>query len=115
MKGSRLILFAMVVALAGCSRAPHVTITNRSTNVLANVVVTGSGFTNRIDSIAVGAETKFTVHPRGDSGIRITFDAAGQHIDSGDNGYFEGSGGYMVAVTVEPNLKVLVSSKLRNY
>src|SRR5438105_4465473 len=69
-----------VVALVGCSRAPVVTITNRSTNVLANVIVSGSGFSNRIESIGAGAESRLTVRPRGESGLRIAFDACGQRV-----------------------------------
>ena len=115
MRSNPLIIFAATVALAGCSRAPVVTITNRSTNALANVVLSGTGFSNRIDSIAAGAETRITVHPRGESGIRIAFDADGQHVDSGDQGYFEAGGGYRVAITVAPDLKVSVSSDLRSY
>ena len=115
MHGSHLILIAVIVTVAGCSRAPVVTITNRSTNALANVVVSGSGFTNRIDKIAAGAESRITVHPRGESGVRVAFDAGGQHIDAAEQGYFEAGGGYRVAVTVEPDLKVSVSSDLRRY
>jgi len=59
MRSSYLILLATIVALAGCSRSPFVTITNRSTNTLANVVVSGSGFSNHIDSIAAGARESF--------------------------------------------------------
>jgi hypothetical protein len=115
MRSSPLIILAAIVALAGCSRAPVVTITNRSTNALANVVVTGSGFSNRIDSIAAGAEQRLPVRPRGESGVRIVFDADGRHIDTGEQGYFEAGGGYRVAVTVAPDLKVSVSSDLRSY
>lgn len=115
MHGPHLLLLAMIMAAAGCSRAPVVTITNRSTNALVNIVVSGSGFTNRIARIAAGAETRLTVNPRGESGLCIAFDAGEQHIDSGEQGYFEGSGGYRVAVTVQPDLKVSVSSDLRSY
>ena len=115
MHSSHFIILAAIVALAGCSRAPVVTITNRSTNALANVVVSGSGFSNRIDTIAAGAESRLTVRPRGESGLRVAFDAGGQHIDVGERGYFEAGGGYRVAVTVQPDLKVSVSSGLRSY
>jgi hypothetical protein len=106
---SRAIIITAIVALVGCSRtSPVVTIANRSTNALANVVLSGSGFTNRIDSIAAGAQSSLTVRPRGESGVRIAFDAGGQHIDSGEQGYFEAGGGYRVAITVAPDLKVSV-------
>lgn len=112
---SRIIIFAAMVTLAGCSRAPVITITNRSTNALTAVVVSGSGFSERIDRIAAGAERRLTVHPRGESGLRVTFDAGSQHIDVDDLAYIEAGGGYRVTVTVQPDLKVSASSDLRGY
>jgi hypothetical protein len=115
MRASHLILLATTVALSGCTRAPVITISNRSTNTLANVVVSGSGFSNRIDSIAAGAERRFTVRPPGESGLRVTFDAGSQRIDVDDLAYIEAGGGYRVAVTVQPDLKVSASSNIRGY
>ena len=112
---NHVVILAAVVTLVGCSGAPVVTIANRSTNALANVVVSGSGFSNRIDNIAAGAERRLTIRPRGESGVRIEFDAGGQHVDSGEQGYFEARGGYRLAVTVAPDLRVLVSQDLRSY
>ena len=74
-----------------------------------------SGFAERIDSIAAGAERRLTVHPRGESGVRVAFDAGSQHIDAGEQGYFEAVGGYRVSVTVQPDLTVSVASDLRSY
>jgi len=115
MNSSHFILLTTIFALAGCSRSPVVTITNRSTNLLANVVVSGSGFSNRIDSIAAGAECRFTVRPPGESGLRVVFDAGGQRIDVDDLAYIEASGGYRVTVTVQPDMKVSASSNIRGY
>jgi hypothetical protein len=115
MQISRIIVIAALVALEGCSRAPVVTIANRSTVTLSNIVISGSGFSNRIDRIAGGGEHRLTVHPRGESGVRLAFDAGGQHVDSGEQGYFEASGGYRVIVTVNTNLSVSVSSDLSSY
>jgi hypothetical protein len=109
------IILAAIVTLAGCSRAPVITIDNRSTSAIANIVVSGSGFSERIDNIAAGAKTTLTVHPRGESGVRLAFDADGRHIDAGEQGYFEAGGEYRVSVIVEPELKVSVSSQLRTY
>jgi len=109
------IILATIVTLAGCSRAPVITIDNRSTSAIANIAVSGSGFSERIDNIAAGAKTTLTVHPRGESGVRLAFDADGRHIDTGEQGYFEAGGGYRVSVIVEPDLKVSVSSQLRSY
>ena len=110
-----IIILTSVFVLGGCSRAPVVTITNRSPIALTNIVVSGSGFSERIDSIAAGSERRFTVRPYGKSGVRVAFDAGGQHIDAGEQGYFEAGGGYRVAVTVQSDLKVSVSSDLRSY
>lgn len=102
------IVLAVVLAWAGCSRDTGVTVTNHSPGVITNIVVSGSGFSERIDSISAGSEHSLTVHPWGDSGVRVAFDAGGQHVDAGEQGYFEASGGYHVAVIVEPDLKVTV-------
>jgi hypothetical protein len=111
----RIIMLAWVVALAGCSPSPVVTITNHSPVALNNVVVSGSGFSERIESIAAGAEHRVTVRPRGESGLRVAFDAGSQHIDVDDLAYIEASGGYRVAVTVQSDLKVSASSDLGGY
>jgi hypothetical protein len=109
------LVLGALVALAGCSRAPVVTITNYSSITLSNVVVSGSGFSERIGTVEAGGQHKLTVHPRGESGMRVAFDAGSQHVDSGDQGYFEASGGYRVSATVGTNLSVSVSSDLRAY
>ena len=104
----RAIIFGAALTLSGCSDSAVVTITNRSSIVLSNVVVLGSGFTNRFASIAAGAKQQFAVLPRGESGLRVAFDAAGQRIDSGENGYFEAR--YGVSAVIGTNLSVSVSS-----
>jgi uncharacterized lipoprotein YajG len=108
---SSVIILAATLTLVGCSGSSVVTITNRSSVVLSNVVVSGSGFTNRLESIAAGAEQQIAVHPRGESGLRVSFDAAGQRIDSGEQGYFEAQG-YRVSAVIATNLSVSISSGL---
>jgi hypothetical protein len=108
-------VLAAIVALAGCSRAPVVTITNHSSTTLSNVVVSGSGFSERIGTVGVGGQHKLTVHPRGESAMRVAFDAGNRHVDSGERGYFEAGGGYRVSATVDTNLSVSISSDLRSY
>ena len=115
MHAPHLILFAALVALAGCSRTPAITISNRSTSVLSNIVVSGSGFSNRIDCIAAGAECRLTVRPPGESGLRVAFDVGGHRVDVDDLAYIEAAGGYHVAVIVQPDLKVSATSTIRGY
>ena len=107
------IMVAVLAVAAGCSRTPVITVKNRSPLTISNVVVSGSGFTNHIATIAAGAEHQLTVQPSGDSGVRLLFDAGMQHIDSGNQGYFEARGGYRITATVGTNLSVSVTSNTR--
>ncbi len=114
----RVIILAAALVLAGCSRPSGVTVvtvTNRSSATLTNVVASGSGFSERIDSIAAGAEHKLSVRARGESGMRLVFDAGSQHVDAGEQGYFEAGGDYRVTVTIQTNLNVSVSSDTKRY
>jgi hypothetical protein len=104
------VILATTIALVWCSRGPVVTITNQSTVILSNIVLSGSGFTNRIDQIAPGGRQRLAVHWRGESGLRVVFEAGGRHVDSGEQGYFEA--GYQVNATIDTNLTVSVSSNL---
>ena len=110
-----LILLAVVFAWAGCSRETGLTVANHSPAMLTNIIVSGSGFSEHIDSLAAGSERRLIVHPQGESGVRVAFDASGRHIDVDEQGYFEGGGAYRVAVTIEQDLKVRVSSELKRY
>ncbi len=110
-----LILFCLVLAWTGCSRETGVTVANRSSGVITNIMVSGSGFSARIDSLAAGSEHRLVVHPRGESGVRVAFDAGDRHVDSEEQDYFEGGGSYQVAIIIEPDLKVTVSVELAHY
>ena len=107
------IFLAGVFLLAGCSNGPVVTITNHSSVTLSNMLISGSGFTNGVEPMAPNSQFKLAVHPQGETGLRVAFDAAGQHIDSGEQGYFESGNAYHCAVAINSNLQVTVSSDLR--
>jgi len=109
MRIPKLIMVAALAAVTGCSRAPVLTIKNQSSLTLSNVVVSGSGFSTRIAKIPAGTEHRLTVRPSGDSGVRLVFDAGTQHIDSGNQGYFEARGGYRVFAIIGTNLSVSIS------
>ena len=106
---------ALVFVLAGCSRETGLLVANHSSGVVTNIRVSGSGFSERIDRLAAGAEYRLSIHPRGESGARVAFEAGGRHIDAGEQGYFEGGGSYRVVVIIEPDLHVTVSSELEQY
>jgi hypothetical protein len=84
MRIQSLIILSMLVGAAGCSRAPVLTITNESSLTLSNVVVSGSGFSEHVGNIAAGGERQLSVRLRGESGVRLVFDAGPQHVDSGE-------------------------------
>jgi hypothetical protein len=115
MRNAHISALAALMALTGCSDAPVITISNRASVAISNVVVSGSGFSARVDVIPIGADHKLKVYPRGESGIRLAFDADGRHVNSEEQGYFESTGGYRVSVTVQPDMKVSVSSDLQKY
>lgn len=110
-----IVAVAMLMAATGCSRAPVLTIKNQSSLTLSNVVVSGTGFSERIASISAGDEHRLRVRPQGESGVRLVFDAGMQHVDSGAQGYFESGGGYHITATVGTNLSVSVSEEPRKY
>ncbi len=111
----RAVALSCAATLAGCSPAPVVTIANQAPVGLANVVVSGTGFSRSVGNIAPGAQAVVAVSPRGESGLRIAFDAAGRHIESGDLAYLENNGGYRVAVTVAPDLRVAAHTEIKGY
>ena len=115
MRFSSTILVLLAITLAGCSRGPVVSVTNRSTVVISNAVVSGPLFTNAIGTLQPGEERSVVVHPHGESHVRLTFDASGQKIDSGGLEYFEESSSYRVSLTVTTNLQVESSSSIKHY
>lgn len=104
-----------MAASAGCSRAPVLTISNRSPQTVSNLVVSGTGFAHSVGNLAPGVEQRLNLRPRGESGIRMTFDVAGKRVDSGEQGYFEPRGGYRVKAIIETNLGVTVSQDTGGY
>jgi hypothetical protein len=112
---AQLLLVAGTIGVAGCSSSPVITITNRSDAVLTNLKVSGSGFSEHVESIAPATSRAITVRPRGESGLRVSFDSRGRHVDVDDLAYLEASGGYRVALTVQPDLKIEATATLRGY
>ena len=102
-------------ALTGCSRQPQLTVANQSSTPLTNLVVSGSGFSVTLGTLAPGAQTRIGVSPSGDSGLRFEFDAAGKHHSSAPDCYFESSPLYWVTATVAPDYSVKVNVSTKPY
>ena len=114
MKLHRLLVLAVVCSLfAGCSRPPQLTVINKSSSTLSNIVASGSGFSRPLSALAPGAQQQLTVSPRGESGLKLAVDAAGRHYEPQEQGYFEG--GYNVSATVAPDFTVSIESTLPRY
>jgi hypothetical protein len=103
---------ALALSVVSCSRGPVVTIRNDSGGELQNVVISGSGFSENIGTLPPAATHSFSPRVRGESGIRVQFDAAGEHHDSGEQDYFEAGEPYRVSVTVDQQIKVAVDAKV---
>lgn len=112
--------FHLVVGMAAtmfaaCSKAPVFTLTNHSTSVLTNIVVSGDGFAQRIDRLEPGSDSKFTVHPADETGVRLAFEANGRLIETAEAGYVRGKSSYRVNVNVAADLSTSVTSQLTAY
>ena len=104
-----------LAALTGCARQPQLTVVNQSSMPLTNLVVSGSGFSLRLDTLAPGAQTRVAVSPSGDSGLRFEFDAGGKHHSSAPDCYFENSPLYRVTATIGPDFTVKVDVRIEKY
>lgn len=112
------VLFSCLVASMlslGCSPGNRLVVVNESDSPLHDVLVSGSGFSEQIGTIAAHGEARLVVRPRGESGLHIQFNAKGTSISFGPDGYFEGSGGYLITATVSRDLAVSVKSALSPY
>lgn len=106
-----LILVATIILATGCSRSPVITLRNQSGLMLSNVVVAGVGFSEQVGILAPGGEHRLHVRPQGETGVRVSFEAGSQRVDSGSQGYFEAGGGYRVKATIGTNLGVSVTGE----
>ncbi len=111
-----LIAAAAMLMPTGCSQEPAIVVTNRSAITLANVTLSGSGFSQRIDRLSPHEVAKLTVSPKGPSGVRVVFDAAGRRFDTkGQIGLFRERGRYLVNIVIGPDLRLTVLSESRGY
>lgn len=103
-------ILAAAIFAAGCSRAPiPLTVQNQSPLTLSNIVVSGSGFSERISSISPGGDHRLYIRPQGRSTVRLVYDTGTQHLDSGPQAYFDTDGVTSLIAKVRPNLSVSVS------
>lgn len=112
MRLRHLYLVSLAVALSGCSSGVPITIANHSAVAVQELVLSGSGFSQSVATIAPGDSATVLIHATGESGLGVAFTANAHRVTLPEQGYFEGSGGYKVSVAINPNLSVLVRSDL---
>ena len=101
--------------LVGCDRSTPVSVMNQSGATLRNVVISGSGFDQPLGDIAQGVAATTQVRPRGESGLKLSFQSGHRLVTLPAGGYFEGGGRYEVTVVVTRDLGAAVNSTLRPY
>jgi hypothetical protein len=105
-------LCAALLGMVGCSGKPEFGITNRSSRRLTNIVVSGVGFSESINSLASGVKSNFTAQPTSGSRLRVSFDAEDKHIEAIPQEYVS-NGSFCVEILIGADLTVSVSSALR--
>ena len=79
----RLVALGIVLALLqGCTSGDPVKVMNNSPTELTNVVVSGNGFSQSFGTIPAGGAETMRVRARGESGLRIVFEANGHSYSS---------------------------------
>lgn len=106
-----LLALGLAAALSSCSLAPRITVQNDSPHTLSNLVVSGTGFSERLPILEPGAQHRWTVTPGSESSLGLRFDAAQRTVDSGKQGYFEPKGRYRIEAVVHPDLNISVTTK----
>lgn len=117
MKHTRTFLAVLLcfATLAGCSRQPQLTVVNQSSVPLTKLIVSGSGFSKDLGTLAPGAQVHIGVSTSGESSLRLEFNASGQHFSATPDCYFENSSLYRVTATVAPDYSVKVNVSTKPY
>ena len=86
---------------------------NESADPLANLVLSGSGFSEPLGRLEPGEKKTVEVTPSADTGLALEFEAKGTKHAPPADGYFEASGLYRVTARVNPDFSVKVESEIR--
>ena len=86
--------------------SPVITLKNDSEKRISNILLSGSGFSQTIPSLAPRSTTSVVVYPQGASGLKIEFAVDGKSHMKDDLAYLESFGGYCVTVQVAADLTI---------
>jgi uncharacterized protein YggE len=104
---------AAVLLLAGCVSGVPVSVTNHSASELRQVTVSGTGFSERIGTIAAGATETVRVRPRAETAVKVAFEVDGERYSAITEGEIENDDVNTVAVTVADDLSISMETQLR--
>ena len=121
MKKSKIFLLVGAVGAIGLAAFlsrqsnPIITLENRSNAIITNVVLSGSGFSSWLGEITADSKRQVSVYPKGESSVRVAFDAAGRHFEKDNLGYIESAGRYRVNLAVEADFKIVARDATVGY
>jgi hypothetical protein len=116
MRFYNLILMAVIVVLAGCSRHPReISITNRSSTTISNLCVKGTLFSLPlpVGPLASGASLHFEIPKQSEQQAWLTFEADGKKYDSKGKEMFEFNQTHLVSVWVDVDFTVQSSRAIK--
>ncbi len=106
-KNTQLKIIILTLFIFGCfSSGTKVHIKNESGHDLYNLVLSGSGFSEKIEELKDGTTTTIELFPPGESSLDLKFTANGKDFDLPQDTYFEGGGAYTVFVKIGKNFEV---------
>jgi hypothetical protein len=108
-----MIMLAIGMAVAGCSRTKQVTINNLSGTTISNVWVSGAHFAENLGTIAPNETVKITCSPQGSYEAWLTFEENGITVNSNSDSYFELNTANPLVLTIDPALNMSFSGGIK--
>jgi hypothetical protein len=90
--------------------APDVSVVNELGAPITDVAIAGVGFDESLGALGPGATVTRSVRCGGESGLTLSFTAAGERRAHDDLAYLEACGGYRVRLVIEPSGAVRAST-----
>jgi hypothetical protein len=99
--------------LSGCISGVPVSIENQSSSDLAEVVVSGKGFSESVGTVRAGGMEFVRIHPRVETAVKVAFVVDGQRYSGTLDGTIENDNVNAIKATVSADFSVSVSAEVR--
>ncbi len=109
----KLVILVAGALLTGCVSSVPVTIANNSQAQLVNVVVSGSGFSESVGSIAAGGSATAHVRPPVETQVKVAFDVDGQRYSAMTSERIANDGTNIVAASVDADFTITLETPAR--